>query len=155
WFRLAADARPPEWHEEKLVGEETPLLVLFDSWTSFFRDQVVPWRIRMAEELHAQLEARVLPRFIEAQRWYVQKGEAVTKAEIRDHVVWDVGGLSWLLNVIAVRESLYFLPLTLGWEDDEEHLRSLAPATIARVRQQANVGVLADAVADEAFCRNV
>jgi maltose alpha-D-glucosyltransferase/alpha-amylase len=155
WFRLAANARPPDWHEDKLPSEEAPLLVLFDSWTSFFRDRVVPWRIRMAEDLHGRLEGQVLPRFIEAQRWYAQKGQPVARAALKDQVVWDVGGLSWLLGFVAVAEDLYFLPLALGWEDDEEHLRSLAAATIARVRQQANVGVLADAVADEAFCRNV
>ena len=50
--------------------------------------------------------------------------------------------------------STYFLPLTLVWEDgDEERLRSLGPPTLAKVRQQAAVGVLADAFADEAFCR--
>jgi maltose alpha-D-glucosyltransferase/alpha-amylase len=32
-------------------------------------------------------------------------------------------------------------------------VRALAPATLARVRQQAAVGSLADALADEAFCR--
>src|SRR5436190_1121003 len=102
WFRLAADAKPPEWHEEKLVSEEAPLPVLFDGWLSFFRDKVVPWRIRMAEELRAQLETRVLPRFIEGQRWYAQKGEAVDRAPLQDHVLWDVGGLSWLLTFLPV-----------------------------------------------------
>ena len=30
--------------------EDLPVLVLFDGWTSFFRDRVVPWRIGMARE---------------------------------------------------------------------------------------------------------
>jgi maltose alpha-D-glucosyltransferase/alpha-amylase len=52
--------------------------------------------------------------------------------------------------------STYFAPLTLAWEDrDEERVRALGPATIAKVRQQAQVGVIADALADEAFCRAV
>src|SRR5690606_26710145 len=46
----------------------------------------------------------------------------------------------------------YFLPLTLAWEQEEERMRALQPAVVARVRQQANVGVLADAFADESFC---
>jgi maltose alpha-D-glucosyltransferase/alpha-amylase len=50
----------------------------------------------------------------------------------------------------------YFLPLALGWEDtDEDALKALAPVTVARVRQQASVGVLADAFGDERFCRAV
>ena len=155
WFRLAADAAPPEWHKDMLVSEEAPVLVLFDSWTSFFRDKVVPWRIGMAEQLRRQLENEVLPRFVAAQRWYASKGEALTSAPIADYVVWDVGGLSWLLTLIEVKDSLYFLPLALGWEEDEDHVRALAAVTVARVRQQANVGVLADAVADEGFCRHI
>ena len=47
-----------------LVTEEPPVVVLFDGWTSFFRDQVVPWRIGMAEKLRAQLESDVLPRYL-------------------------------------------------------------------------------------------
>jgi maltose alpha-D-glucosyltransferase/alpha-amylase len=155
WFRLATDAPPPEWHKEMLVSEEAPILVLFDGWTSFFRDQVVPWRIGMAEQLRTQLENEVLPRFIAAQRWYAAKGEAVQRAPLQDHVIWDVGGLSWLLTLVQVKDSLYFLPLALGWEEDEDHIRALAALTVARVRQQANVGVLADAIADEGFCRHV
>jgi maltose alpha-D-glucosyltransferase/alpha-amylase len=155
WFRLATDAPVPDWHKEMIVSEEAPVLVLFDSWTSFFRDQVMPWRIGMAEKLRVQLESEVLPRFVAAQRWYAAKGEAVGSATVQDHVIWDVGGISWLLTVLRVGDASYFLPLALGWEEDEDHVRALASVTVARVRQQANVGVLADAIADEAFCRHV
>src|SRR5438132_2098804 len=155
WFRLAQDVAAPDWHKEMLVHEEAPVLVLFDSWTSFFRDQVVPWRIGMAEQLRERLELEVLPKFIEAQRWYGQKGEHVTRAEVKDHAVWDVGGLSWLLSFMHVKGGDYFLPLALGWEEDEDHVRALSALAVARVRQQANVGVMADAIADEAFCRHV
>src|SRR5687767_2826110 len=155
WFRLASDAPVPDWHKEMIVSEEAPVLVLFDNWTSFFSDQVVPWRIGMAEKLRAQLEGEVLPRFIAGQRWYAAKGEAIRQAPLRDHVIWDVGGISWLLAWVEIGDSLYFLPLALGWEEDEDHVRALAAVTVARVRQQANVGVLADAIADEGFCRHV
>ncbi len=155
WFRLATDAPAPEWHQDMLVSEEAPMLVLFDNWTSFFRDKVVPWRIGMAEQLRAQLETEVLPRFIASQRWYAAKGEPITKATIIDSVIWDVGGLSWLLCVVSIKDALYFMPLALGWEVDEDHVRALAPLTVARIRQQANVGVLGDAIADEGFCRHV
>ena len=155
WFRLSTDAPPPAWHQDMLVSEEAPVLVLFDSWMSLFRDKVVPWRIGMAEQLRARLENEILPRFIAAQRWYAAKGEAIQKAALADSVIWDVGGLSWLVAMVQVNESRYFLPLALGWEEDEEHVRALAAGTVARVRQQANVGVLADAIADEGFCRHV
>jgi maltose alpha-D-glucosyltransferase/alpha-amylase len=155
WFRLAQDVPAPDWHKEMLVHEEAPVLVLFDGWTSFFRDQVVPWRIGMAEQLRQRLELEVLAKFIEAQRWYAQKGEPVSRAEVKDHLIWDVGGIGWLLTFLHVKGGDYFLPLALGWEDDEDHVRALSALAVARVRQQANVGVMADALADESFCRHV
>src|SRR6185295_2887473 len=155
WFRLAQDVAPPDWHKEMLLHDEAPVVVLFDSWTSFFRDAVVPWRMGMAEQLRERLESEVLPKFIEAQRWYAQKGEPLGRAQITDHAIWDVGGMSWLLNLVQGKDCQYFLPLALGWEEDEEHVRALSALPVARVRQQANVGVMADAMADEAFCRHI
>jgi maltose alpha-D-glucosyltransferase/alpha-amylase len=160
WFRLALDAEPPPWHTQMIVPEEAPILVLFDGWLSFFRDKVVPWRMGMAEKLRAQLENEVLPRYVESQRWYASKGERVESARIVDSAIWQVGemrggAISWLLLVLGVGEASYFLPLALAWEDDEQQVRALAQSTLARVRQQANVGVAGDALADEAFGRHV
>jgi maltose alpha-D-glucosyltransferase/alpha-amylase len=158
WFRLAADIEVPSWHEDHLSIEERPVLVLFDGWTSFFRDRVVPWRMRMAEKLRAQFEAETLPRYIATQRWYAAKGETIKRAALDDWVLWGSDKASWLMALLQVEaasgQSAYFLPMALAWEDgDDEQVHALAAATIARVRQQSQVGVLADAFADEAFCR--
>jgi maltose alpha-D-glucosyltransferase/alpha-amylase len=155
WFRLAADAEAPSWHTQMIVPDEVPILVLFDGWISFFSDKVVPWRIRMAEQLRKRLEEEVLPRYIQAQRWYASKGEPVQAARIEDHAVWEIGGLSWLLTILGVGNGAYFLPMALAWEEEEEQVRQLAQSTLVRVRQQANVGVVGDAMADAGFCRNV
>jgi maltose alpha-D-glucosyltransferase/alpha-amylase len=155
WFRLATDAAPPDWHAQVTPPQEKPMLVLFDGWTSFFREKVVPWRMKMAEKLRLELETQVVPPFLEAQRWYAQKGEPVGRAVVRDYTVWSVGAMSWMLATVEVRECNYFLPLALAWEDEEDQVKALSVATIARIRQQANVGVLADAVADVAFWRHV
>ena len=157
WFRLAADVEAPSWHEERLAPEDLPVLVLFDGWFSFFRDHVVPWRIGLAEKTREQLETRALPRYLESQRWYAAKGEKLERAALADYVLWE-SGTKWLLALLTVEggaeTSSYFMPLSLAWEDtDEERMRALAPATVAKVRQQANIGVLGDAFADEAFCR--
>jgi maltose alpha-D-glucosyltransferase / alpha-amylase len=48
------------------------------------------------------------------------------------------------------------MPLALAWEErDEERVRNLSTAALAKIRQQANVGVMGDAFADEMFCRAV
>lgn len=160
WFRLAVDVEVPRWHEERLAPEELPVLVLFDGWTSLFRDRVVPWRIRMAEKLRMQFETETLPRYIATQRWYAAKGESIKRAVLSDWVLWGVGQSSWLMALLQVEldsgQSAYFLPMALAWGDnDEEQVHALASATLARVRQQSQVGVLVDAFSDEAFCRAV
>src|SRR5256886_17689799 len=66
----------------------------------------------------------------------------------------------WLLAIFEVAggalSGRYFVPLAIAFEDSEEaRCRRLQPAALARVRQQAAVGVLADAGAHEDFCRSL
>ncbi len=162
WFRLAppGEVDVPRWHEERLSRDDLPVLVLFDGWTSFFRDRVVPWRIGMALQTRKLLEHEVLPRYVEAQRWYAAKGEKVSRAALTDHVLWSARGREWMLGLYRAEgpaeAANYFVPLSLAWEErDEELVRALAPVTLAKVRQQANVGVMGDAFSDAEFCRAV
>ena len=159
WFRLTKGEEVPAWHEEHLPREELPMLVLFDGWRSFFHDKVVPWRITMAEKVRAQLEEEALPRFVAAQRWYSAKGEPVRRVALIDYAEWGNGDGRWLLALFRIEDAAEipvtcFLPLALAWENgEEERMHVLLPAAVARVREQAQVGVLADAFADETFCR--
>ena len=65
---MTTDAEAPSWHEQIFSIDERPVLVLFDGWSSLFRDRVVPWRIGMAEKTRVQFETDTLPRYIETQR---------------------------------------------------------------------------------------
>ncbi|MGE5640270.1 MAG: maltose alpha-D-glucosyltransferase [Clostridia bacterium] len=152
WFRLSSQAEPPAWHKDFLIEEDTPFLVLFDGWLSLFRDKVVPWRIAMAERLREQLEGAVLPAYIPRQRWYAAKGHAVERSPMEDWAIWG----AWLIAICRAGDARYFLPLAIAWEEqEEERILQLASVTVARVRQQANVGILAEAIPDERFCREV
>ncbi len=158
WFRLATDVAVPLWHDEHFALEDRPVLVLFDGWTSMFRDRVVPWRIGMADKTRTQFETDTLPRYIEVQRWYATKTSTIKRAKLVDHALWDEGKLSWLLSLIELdgpaERPTYFMPLALAWDDqDEARLRNLTPTAVAKVRQQGDVGVMGDAFSDEAFCR--
>jgi maltose alpha-D-glucosyltransferase/alpha-amylase len=160
WFKLTTDAEGPSWHEQIVSIDERPVLVLFDGWTSLFRDRVVPWRIGIAEKTRLQFETDTLPRYIETQRWYAAKGTAIDRARIADHVLWQEGKLSWLVTLLDLEgggeRTSYFMPLALAWEErDEERVRNLSTAAVAKIRQQANVGLMGDAFADEMFCRAV
>jgi len=162
WFRLATDTEAPAWHEQIFSIDERPVLVLFDGWTSLFRDRVVPWRIGMAEKTRQQFETETLPRFIETQRWYAAKGSQIERARLAEQVLWQEGKLAWLLAVLELELAgggepmSYFVPLALAWEDrDDERVRALSSAAVAKIRQQASVGIMGDAFADEYFCRAI
>jgi maltose alpha-D-glucosyltransferase/alpha-amylase len=110
--------------------------------------------------MRTQFETDTLPRHIETQRWYADKGTAITRARLTDHAVWQADGISCMFPLIEVdagpETATYFVPLTLAWEDtDEERVKRLTPTAVAKVRQQANVGVMGDAFQDETFCRAV
>jgi maltose alpha-D-glucosyltransferase / alpha-amylase len=160
WFRVSRDAAAPKWHAERLPREELPVLVLISSWTSFFPERVSPWRAAAAVALRKKLEERLLPAFIAAQRWYGGKGSASVRAELADHLEWESPRCKWMLTIVdvdsGVERAPYFMPLAIEFEDaPESRSLKLQPFSIARVRQQALVGVLADAAADEAFGRAV
>jgi maltose alpha-D-glucosyltransferase / alpha-amylase len=160
WFRLSTDADPPRWHIDRLPIEDLPVLVLFDGWNSFFRGSVVPWRIGMADKTRQQLERELLPAFMARQRWYATKAEPPARVTLFDHARLKDGEDEWLLALTeahgAVGSARYFAPLAIAYEDpDEERTRELAGVAVAKVRQQASVGVLADAMGDERFCRAI
>jgi maltose alpha-D-glucosyltransferase/alpha-amylase len=160
WFRLSRDAAAPKWHEERSARDDVPGLVLINSWASFFPERVAHWRATAAAQLRKQLEERVLPAFIAAQRWFGGKGAVIVRAHLADYLEWEFKRGHWMLAVIDVESggesAQYFLPLAIAFEDvPESRWLKLQPFSIARVRQQAAVGVLADAAADESFSRAV
>jgi maltose alpha-D-glucosyltransferase/alpha-amylase len=161
WFRLSKDIEPPSWHAARLAREELPLLVLFDGWNSFFRERVVPWRMGLAEKLRQQLERQALPQFLAAQRWWPGRDAGAVSASIDDHGFAITTRGATLLALLKAEGGMteserVFLPLVLAWEDERTDAAQhghLAGAAVARVRQQAAVGILADAFADDAFCQ--
>src|SRR2546430_1259765 len=81
------------------------------------------------------------------------RGEALRNVRLAENVVLEPRdkkhGSPWLLVQAdigsATEPARYFLPLALAWEDrDGERIKQLAPAAVARIRQQASVGLLAD-----------
>ncbi|MGH8659224.1 MAG: putative maltokinase, partial [Gammaproteobacteria bacterium] len=156
WFRLAEEAEAPPWHKDLPPPHELPVIVLFSGWRSFFPEQVEPARRAMAEKLRRALEREILPGFIAGQRWFAAKGEHIERVEVREHAHWSKDRDHWLLTRIDIQlaslaQQSYFLPLAIAWESEEQG-PALAPYVLAKVRQQARVGMLCDALADPAFC---
>lgn len=162
WFRLAAEMDAPSWHEEGLPALELPLMVLFDTWRSLFPERVGDQRRGMAERLKEQLTRLVLPSYLSKQRWFSARMEKLERVEITDLFVWadDVESDGWLWVVVevyfvGVEPQHYLIPLAVTWgELDEQHIRPLLPSALSRVRKQAQVGIIYDAILDEAFVQN-
>jgi maltose alpha-D-glucosyltransferase/alpha-amylase len=133
WFRLSTDAEVPAWHQQILLDRRASGVVLFDGWSSLFRERVVPWRIGMAEKTRQQFEtdAAALHRDAALVRG---QGHTIERARIADHVLWQEGkidladghGRCWRRRRRGERMS-YFMPLALAWEEgDEERMRNLS-----------------------------
>ncbi len=153
WFLLAREAEAPAWHEEMLPPLELPVLVLGDAWRSFAAGA------KGADKIHQQLERDVLPAFLAGQRWFAAKGRDLERVELAAMEPWEGGGEHFLLAWVRAHLDggevhTYLLPLALAWgEVDDEAIRPLMTSALARVRQQAHMGILYDAVAAEAFPR--
>jgi maltose alpha-D-glucosyltransferase/alpha-amylase len=74
------------------------------------------------------------------------KGAPVKRARLADHVMWEEGPDTAARAARTRRDRravALFRRAGDGWdEQDEERARNLAGTAVARVRQQANVGVM-------------
>lgn len=157
WFKLTEAHEAPSWHEERLPREELPVLVFFDGWKSLFRERVVPWRSSIAQKTLVQFEKEIVPQYVANQLWYRFKDKPQVNATLVEHVVWNHDKGTWLLGLYKLEMGdsfvAYFLPLSLSWEDSgEEYMRNISASALAKVRQQARIGVIYDSFADPVFC---
>jgi|HubBroStandDraft_1064217.scaffolds.fasta_scaffold00224_2 maltose alpha-D-glucosyltransferase/alpha-amylase len=160
WFKLSREVEAPTWHEERMARDDLPILVLIDGWKSFWPERVQSWRSGAATKLRSELELRVLPQYVAAQRWCAAKSSRIQRVMFADSGDWRTRHGVWLLAqfdvATAADTARYFVPLAIAYEDVEEgRYAKLQAGAIARVRQQATVGLLADAAFDEAFCRSL
>ena len=161
WFELARHVEAPVWHQEGLPSMELPVLVLSGGWQSFLPEKAPPGsrEAAAAARLRTRLEREILPAFLRDQRWFAAKARVLEAVELEHAFHWTVAEGEWLLVWARCRfetgaAQTYFLPLGLAWGDiDEEPIRPLLPAALARVRQKARVGILYDAAAAEGFVR--
>ena len=154
WFVLATEAEVPSWHEEHLPPPELAVLVLFDTWRSFAPERVAVARKATAGKLRAQMETEILPTFLPSQRWFAAKGEAIERVTMVTETEWNDALLAFIqVTSAGLEPQHYFVPLTIIWEEEEEHIWPLLHYTLAKVRQKARIGFLCDAFTDAHFCR--
>ncbi|MEO6270879.1 MAG: maltose alpha-D-glucosyltransferase, partial [Lautropia sp.] len=174
WFRLSLSEEAPVWHKEWLSREEAPVLVLSNAWRSFAPGTETTNRSVLVQKALARLESELVPQFMAVQRWYAGKdaaadieragsksasagqGATTPRASLVEQTEWTLEGGSALLAVFEVDAVRYFVPLSLIWEDSESDASRIpGPSILVKVRQQARVGTLVDAMADDQFCRAI
>ncbi len=160
-FRLADDADVPVWHEERLARPELPVLVLVEGWRTFIGGGgASDVRRAMSTRTRKQLQNEVLAPYMQSKRWFAAKGQTIEHIDLIEQQEWHTPDGSWLLTIVEVRckgidPQLYFLPMSVSWDDDEkeDRIAALAPWTLAKVRQRDRVGILYGSFGDERFCR--
>lgn len=156
-----AEAYLTFWRGSELPPLESPVLVLFQGWKSFFINEVEPSRRALAMALNEQMIQQILPEFLPTQRWFAGKGGRIERVAFDKYAIWTDQS-EWLLARVRVwlagraEPQDYALPLALAWaEDGDEKLQPLWPYTLARVRARAKTGLLYGAFADERFCQTL
>jgi len=159
WFRLETESEGPGWHVEGLPPAELPMLVVFEGWRSFFPQSVERTRRGVAERMQERLTHEALPEFLRTRRWFAAKSERIERLTIERACEWRSGEHAWLLawlraGLAGGDTQAYFLPLAMAWgENHDDAVRERLAHGVARVRHQARVGVLYDALQDVRFCR--
>ena len=161
--------RGARWHQEWLGTRRYRVLVLFDGWTSFFRARRSTVAHRAGQRRAQQLETRAAAALHRGQRWYAGRSgrgggsqgdgaAAADRCRLGGGRPAELARARWRLRRRNLPRSQvvdrYFVPLALAWEDRRRSAPACpGPAVLAKVRQQARVGLLIDALADDAFCR--
>jgi maltose alpha-D-glucosyltransferase/alpha-amylase len=162
-FRLAADARPPGWHEERLLQRRLPVLVLAPGWQQAIEEggsPPDPGRI-FVHATPERLRNDVMLPYLKGRRWFAAKDEKIEGLRMSLLTTWKTPSASWSISFVDAHLAngkcqRYFLPLALDWET-----RSFDPAekyqthAVAKVRHKDRVGLFYAAFANPEFPRDM
>ena len=160
-FRLAKDARPPAWHEDRLTPRRLPVLVLANGWQNVLEGRVPNPRPDQVfiNATHEKLRDEVLRQYVATRRWYAAKGEKVDDLRMSHVAEWKSATGSWYAAFLDVKlanggEQRYFVPMGVEWETrTNDPSETLAAAAITRVRYRDRVGIFYGAYANPEFGR--
>jgi maltose alpha-D-glucosyltransferase/alpha-amylase len=160
-FRLAADAKPPAWHEDRLPHARLPVLVLAPGWEAALEDEAHAPDLAgiFMNVTHERFRDEVLLPYLRSRRWFAAKNEAVKDVRFSLLATWKAAARKWKLALIDVELETgevqrYFQPLAIDWETrDHDPLEAIGASAIAKVRRKDRVGVLYGAFGNPEFPR--
>jgi maltose alpha-D-glucosyltransferase/alpha-amylase len=163
-LRLATDAKPPGWHEQRLPQRRLPVLVLAPGWQQALerggREPPKPGEVLM-HATHEKLRDDILVPYLRARRWFAARNEPLADVRVAMLAPWKTGTATW--SITFMRADLadgscqrYFVPLALDWESrTHDPLEKYGASAVARVRHRDRVGLFYAAFADPAFTRGL
>ena len=162
-FRLAQDAKPPAWHEQRLPYRPLPVLVLAADWRTALgsADAARDLRSLIINMTHERLRDEILLPYLRNRRWFAAKSQPITDLRFGDMPAWDTPEGSWLMAILHVEiksetAQRYFFPVTIEWEArDYDPLEKLGAWSFAKVRHRDRVGVLIGAFGKPGFARSL
>jgi maltose alpha-D-glucosyltransferase/alpha-amylase len=160
-FRLATEARPPGWHEQRLPMRKLPILVLAESWRTFFTQAEAARDIRglIRNATQSRLRDEILLPYLMERRWFAAKGRRIADVRLGESTEWITAEGGWLVSFLDVTledgpPQRYFFPLSIAWETrGYDPLETLGGVSFARVRYKDRVGAVYGAFANPAFPR--
>ncbi len=129
---------------------ELPLLTLSSGWETL-----------MEGKYRAVLERKVLPDYMQAQRWFGSKARTLETLSIRDWTaVVDDPTPAYLVSVRAYASDgqydIYLVPMAVAVGAEAEAIRQASPkAVIARLKSTDGEGLLYDSTVNDTFCERL
>jgi maltose alpha-D-glucosyltransferase/alpha-amylase len=162
-FRLATDAKPPGWHEERLATRRLPVLVLAAGWQEMLADgKRDPDVTRLFQHVtRARLRDDVLGPYLRSRRWFAAKEAKIEAFRPRLLAPWRTPTATWQVMLIDAElgdgtAQRYFVPMALDWETrDHDPLERYEAFTITKLRHKDRVGIAYAAFADPRFARDI
>jgi maltose alpha-D-glucosyltransferase/alpha-amylase len=162
-FRLSTDAKPPGWHEERLVTRRLPILVLAPTWQEALdagdaQPELARIFMNMTRE---RLQGEVLLPYLKGRRWFAAKNERIADLRMSAIAPWKGASQLWRISFVDARlengtTQRYFLPIAMDWETrDYDPLQAYGAFAIARARQRERMGLFYAAFAHPDFARDV
>ncbi|HVY05325.1 MAG TPA: maltose alpha-D-glucosyltransferase [Burkholderiales bacterium] len=158
-FRLATNAPPPVWHDERMPYSALPVLVLSRSWS-----EAAPAALHDIDSLivnvsREKLRDEILLPYLRKRPWFAARTQSVNELRFGPIPQWTTPEGNWLMAIMradtgAPPVQRYFFPLALDWETREhDPLEKLGQWSFAKVRQKGRIGVLYGAFGNPGFSR--
>jgi maltose alpha-D-glucosyltransferase/alpha-amylase len=160
-FRLATDAKPPGWHEERLPPRHLPVMVLAPGWEQAIDRGTQPFDFIFMHVTHEQLRDKVLLPYLRGRRWFAAKNEKISDLRVQKVAPWKGKADLWRIAFVeAVIEGgspqRYFVPIAVDWESrDHDPMERYGAVSITKVRHKERVGIFYAAFANPEFARDL